>query len=47
MIDESKGLECGGYTHEIIYLDGPKFDSDIEPSNADLSSYLLTELSQT
>ena len=47
MVDESKGLDCGGYTHEIIYLDGPKLDSNILPNNADLSNYLLTELSPT
>ena len=45
MVDESKGMGCGGYTHEIIYKDGPKFDDSLAPINADLSSYYIAELS--
>ena len=44
MVNLDKGLECGGYTHEIVYLDGPRFGSG---SNVDLSFYALIEQSAT
>ena len=47
MIDTSQGQLCGGYTHEIIYLSGPRLDPDFVPANADLSPFTLTELSPT
>jgi len=47
MVDISQGLACGGYTHEIIYLDGPVFDVSLGPINADLSPYTVNELSPT
>ena len=39
MRDLSKGVACGGYTHEITYLAGPAFDSLLAPFFADLSHY--------
>ena len=45
MIDESKGLACGGYTHEIFYLAGPMFNASLAPINADLSPFTINELS--
>jgi len=47
MVDESQGLLCGGYTHEIIYLDGPKFNETYAPFNADLSDFTLEEVDPT
>ena len=47
MIDKSKGLQCGGYTHEIIYIHGPMFNDSFAPVNADLSDYKLNEISET
>ena len=47
MVDLSQGLLCGGYTHEIIYVSGPKLDTGLTPVNADLSSFTLNELSPT
>ena len=47
MIDNSQGLLCGGYTHELIYIDGPKLDLDFAPFNADLSPFSLNETSET
>jgi len=47
MVDTSLGLICGGYTHELIYISGPVFDSGLAPINADLSPYTLNELSGT
>ena len=42
MVNLDKGLDCGGYTHEIVYLEGPRFGSG---TNADLSFYTLIEQS--
>ena len=47
MTDLSQGLACGGSSHEIIYLDGPKFDINLAPTNADMSLFTLIEVSTT
>lgn len=47
MVDLNQGLLCGGYTHEILYISGPKFDPTLAPVNADLSPYTLDEVSPT
>lgn len=45
MVDLSKGLGCGGYSYEIIYLDGPKLDKSFTASHADLSEFNLVAIS--
>ena len=39
MSDDSQGAKCGGYTHEIIYISGPIYNSNLAPINADLSTF--------
>lgn len=47
MVDLDQGDKCGGYTHELIYLSGPRFNNALAPINADLTHYTLDELSDT